>query len=253
MGEQILALNNTPPPLPVPQQNLPAPMPRIGNGGGDDSGDNNSVAPTGTNDGNGSTPADANGGDPDLIITGQWIRLADGSAYQVQQGDTLTSIARRTGTTVDKLIEVNGMNRGLLDGNPFTNGPQTPPGSTVVKPGATSSTPTAGTVPTSGPLEVDVNAARAELDRLMRDSKISEATYTQATQRLDRIDQGKGTREDFEWILKLLPAATPGADRGEGSSVRRLDPNAQPVQPTQPVQPSNSTEPDPITGPIALA
>jgi hypothetical protein len=202
----IVALNNTPPPLPVPQQSLPqAPNPiRNGGDGNEGGGDNNQPTTNPTPSGRGATPGGA-GGDPDLIIAGQWIKLADGSAYQVKQGDTLSSIARRTNTTVDKLIEVNGMNRGLLDGNPFTNGPQTPPGSTVIKPTSTpASTPTsASTTP-----YVNTAAARAELKELEGNGKIDPQVAAEAGQRLDRIDNGTATAEDRKWIIERLPSAT---------------------------------------------
>jgi LysM repeat protein len=57
------------------------------------------------------------GRDPDLIHTGETIKLANGKTHVVKAGETLGGIAAANGMKLDDLIKANGMNASLLGKN----------------------------------------------------------------------------------------------------------------------------------------
>jgi LysM repeat protein len=72
---------------------------------------------------------DSKGRDPDLIYTGEKISV-NGKSHTVKNGETLSSIARANGTSVDALIKENNMDASLLGktsrGQYFSAGGPTP-------------------------------------------------------------------------------------------------------------------------------
>jgi LysM repeat protein len=57
------------------------------------------------------------GRDPDLIHTGETIKLANGKTHVVKAGETLGGIAAANGMKLDDLIKANGMNANLRGKN----------------------------------------------------------------------------------------------------------------------------------------
>ena len=86
------------------------------------------------------------GRDPDLLFAGEKIMI-NGKEVTVADGDTLTSLAAKHGTTVDKLIAENKMDTSLRGQN-GPNGAYFTPGGPQPAPGG-SQNPPASLAPTS--------------------------------------------------------------------------------------------------------
>jgi LysM repeat protein len=175
-------------------------------------------------------PAATQGRDPDLIYAGETIKLADGSTYTVKSGDTLSSIARATGASVDDLIAANGMNGALTDGNPYTSGaPQVAPGTTTVD----KATPPTAEPVTQAPTEqraaidtVSTDDARKTVALLVSQKDLIAEDAQAVLDALDRVDSGNSTAQDEELIrnalrVDVLPASPTGVktDVNENSAV----------------------------------
>jgi hypothetical protein len=103
---------------------------------------------TGSGTGTGTrTVGNTQGRDPDLIYANEKLKV-NGKSYTVKNGDTLTSIAKANGTSVDALIEENQFSASLLGKNAqgqyfATGGPQPAPGDSLAGPaGAVNETST---------------------------------------------------------------------------------------------------------------
>jgi LysM repeat protein len=118
-----------PPTAPLPNPNRP-----------DDSHSASAASGAGAADNSAGTRTAGNtqGRDPDLIYANEKLKV-NGKSYTVKNGDTLTSIAKANGTSVDALIEENQFSGSLLGKNAqgqyfATGGPQPEPGGSLASP-----------------------------------------------------------------------------------------------------------------------
>jgi LysM repeat protein len=135
------------------------------------------ATPTGTATTTSTPAATLQGRDPDLIYAGEKIKLPDGNTYTVKDGDTLSSIAKAHGVSLESLIKLNGFNDQLLDeykdgrlvkahrvGDPMP----TTPGGVVLGTPQTPQIPPAGTVTDPGKPGFPAKDLSQKLDSLIK-------------------------------------------------------------------------------------
>jgi len=163
------------------------------------------------------------GRDPDLIFAGEKIMI-NGKEVTVQSGDTLSSLAAKHGTTVDKLVAENKMDASLLGQN-GPNGAYYTPGGPQPAPGG-SQTPPVDALAPQGPngtyTKEQVPALRAEVERLQKEGKLEPDKATQLLGLLQKIENG-GTltaqeATDLTALMKDMKAAQGKSTPAEGST-----------------------------------
>jgi hypothetical protein len=190
-----------------------------------DSGSTSSTPTGGSTGSGGGTRVFGNlqGRDPDLIFAGEKIMI-NGKEVTVQSGDTLSSLAAKHGTTVDKLIAENKMDASLLGQN-GPNGAYYTPGSPQPAPGG-SQTPPVDALAPQGPngtyTKEQVPALRSEVERLQKEGKLESGKATQLLGLLQKIENG-GTltaqeATDLTALMKDLKAVQGSSTPTGGSA-----------------------------------
>jgi murein DD-endopeptidase MepM/ murein hydrolase activator NlpD len=163
------------------------------------------------------------GRDPDLIYADEKIMI-NGKEVTVQSGDTLSSLAAKHGTTVDKLIAENKMDASLLGKN-GPNGAYYTPGGLQPAPGG-SKTPPVDALAPQGPngtyTKEQVPALRAEVERLQKEGKLEPTKATELLGLLQKVENGEtlsaSDATKLTGLMKDLKAAQGNSTPAEEST-----------------------------------
>jgi LysM repeat protein len=131
------------------------------------------------------------GRDPDLLFAGEKIMI-NGKQVTVADGDTLSSLAAKHGTTVEKLIAENKMDASLLGQN-GPNGAYFTPGGPQPAPGGVQNPPTNALAPAGANgtyTKEQVPALRAEVERLQKEGALAPDKATDLLGLLTKIENG---------------------------------------------------------------
>jgi murein DD-endopeptidase MepM/ murein hydrolase activator NlpD len=155
-------------------------------------------------------PSKPEGRDPDYLIAGETI-LVNGKEYVVQQGDTLSSIAAKHGTTWQAIAKENKMDMSLAGQNGpngawfVTNGgPTMPPGSATTQP------PTDDPYKAKGPngeyTQAQAKPLLDKVDQLEKAGAISPERAAALKAMLNELGSGKLSKEDQKELSSQMQA-----------------------------------------------
>jgi LysM repeat protein len=186
------------------------------------------------------------GRDPDLLFAGEKIMI-NGKQVTVADGDTLSSLAAKHGTTVEKLIAENKMDASLLGKN-GPNGAYFTPGGPQPAPGG-SETPRPNALAPQGPdgtyTKEQVPALRAEVERLQKEGTLAPKKATDLMDLLKKIEDGDtlsaSEATKLTGLMKDLKAAQANSTSAAGSTTGSAN-NGSPgtAGPGSPIDPSGA-------------
>jgi LysM repeat protein len=197
------------------------------------------------------------GRDPDLLFAGEKIMI-NGKQVTVADGDTLSSLAAKHGTTVEKLIAENKMDASLLGQN-GPNGAYFTPGGPQPAPGGVQNPPTNALAPAGANgtyTKEQVPALRAEVERLQKEGALAPDKATDLLGLLTKIENGDTlSASDATKLTNLMKdlktaqanststagSTTGSANNGSPGTTSSSSPNSTSPNGTSPGSPLNES------------